>query len=114
MRREQAGQLVSFLARQPGAYHGGSGRLKIGICHKAMITGRPPSAGDQHAAICPIRAHQTTRAHRPERQVTKYGCRIERANQSERRHWAPRHRPRQTKNKATECRILQRVALQVK
>ncbi len=55
MGREQARQLVSFLAGQLGAYHGGSGRPKIGICHKAMITGRPPSSGDQHAEICPIR-----------------------------------------------------------
>ena len=85
MRREQAGQLVSSIARQPGAYHGGSGRPKIGICHKAMITGRPPSAGDQHAAICPIRAHQTTRARRPERQVTKYGCRIKLLRQARER-----------------------------
>src|ERR1017187_3557516 len=41
-----------------------------------MITGRPPSSGDQHAVTCPIRAHQTIRAHRLQRQVTKYGCRI--------------------------------------
>ena len=27
-----------------------------------MITGRPPSSGDQHAVICPIRAHQAIRA----------------------------------------------------
>ena len=65
-----------FLARQLRACHGGSGRPGIGICHKAMITGRLPSTRDQHAAICPIRADQTARARQPERQVTKYGCRI--------------------------------------
>ncbi len=69
MGREQARQVVSFLAGQPGAYHGGSGRPKIGICHKAMITERPPSSSDQHAVICPIRARRTITAHQLQRQV---------------------------------------------
>jgi hypothetical protein len=50
MGREQAGQLVSFLADQPRAYHGSSGRLRIVLRHNFMITMRPPSYRDQHAA----------------------------------------------------------------
>jgi hypothetical protein len=71
-------RLTDGTTTQLRAYHGGSDRPRIRICHKAMITGRLPSAGDQHAAFRPIRADQTTRTHRPERQVTKYGCRMQR------------------------------------
>ena len=49
------------------------GRPKIGICHKAMITGRPPSSAGQHAVICPTRDIGPIRAHWLPRQVTKYG-----------------------------------------
>ena len=66
MGREQACQLVSFLARQLGAYH--SGRPRIGFCHKLMITGRLPSYHDQHAetrliqVVAPLRAPETALA----------------------------------------------------
>ena len=55
MGRELAGQLVSFLAGQPGTYDGRSGRLGILLCHNLMITGRSPSYRDQHAETWLIR-----------------------------------------------------------
>ena len=65
MGREQACQLVSFLAGQLGAYDGRSGRLMILLRHTIMITGRSPSYRDQHAEtrlirnVTPPRAPET-------------------------------------------------------
>src|ERR1017187_6978031 len=65
MGREQACQLVSFLAGQLGAYDGRSGRLMILLRHNIMITGRSPSYRDQHAEtrlirnVTPPRAPET-------------------------------------------------------
>ena len=57
-RRQPRHQLTQLLLGQLSAYHGGSGRLKIVFCHKAMITGRPPSSADRHALTRPKQEHQ--------------------------------------------------------